>query len=170
MTLTLTCGSNERRHPSDLVIENGGAQKRSVRPSGLGFPPVVTSRSFMARASHKSNVERRCSFLTMASGAFSRSRAVLARYDVSPHMVKWWKGYKPDDGQVRCSLAIIVASQHSFLRGKRRSARPSSVIGCLLHCRGAPMLLLLSYGSVVFFRYRSPVISLHSFRSPWVLG
>jgi hypothetical protein len=37
----------------------------------------------------------------MISGAFTRSRTVLARYDVSPHMVKWWKGFKPDDGQVR---------------------------------------------------------------------
>ena len=32
---------------------------------------------------------------------FSRSRPVLARYDVSSHMVKWWKGQKPDNGQVR---------------------------------------------------------------------
>mmetsp|Transcript_5209 Transcript_5209/g.6371 ORF Transcript_5209/g.6371 Transcript_5209/m.6371 type:complete len:95 (-) Transcript_5209:236-520(-) len=36
---------------------------------------------------------------------FSRSRPVLARYDVSSHMVKWWKGYKPADGQVTRSLS-----------------------------------------------------------------
>mmetsp|Transcript_23331 Transcript_23331/g.34565 ORF Transcript_23331/g.34565 Transcript_23331/m.34565 type:complete len:95 (-) Transcript_23331:181-465(-) len=34
---------------------------------------------------------------------FARSRPVLARYDVSSHMNKWWKGQKPTDGQVtRC--------------------------------------------------------------------
>ena len=32
---------------------------------------------------------------------FTRSRPVMARYDVSSHMVKWWKGVKPTDGQVR---------------------------------------------------------------------
>jgi hypothetical protein len=31
----------------------------------------------------------------------ARSRPVMARYDVSSQMVKWWKGYKPTDGQVR---------------------------------------------------------------------
>jgi hypothetical protein len=34
-------------------------------------------------------------------GVFARSRPALARYDVSPHMVKWWKAQRPDDGQVR---------------------------------------------------------------------
>lgn len=24
----------------------------------------------------------------------------MARYDVSPHLSKWWKGVRPDDGQV----------------------------------------------------------------------
>eukprot|EP00978_Attheya_sp_CCMP212_P044680 scaffold318778_cov63-Attheya_sp.AAC.2 len=32
-------------------------------------------------------------------GVFARSRPALARYDVSPHMVKWWKAQRPDDGQ-----------------------------------------------------------------------
>mmetsp|Transcript_15170 Transcript_15170/g.23111 ORF Transcript_15170/g.23111 Transcript_15170/m.23111 type:complete len:101 (-) Transcript_15170:235-537(-) len=39
----------------------------------------------------------------MASrAALSRSRPLMGpvRYDVSPHLVKWWKGVKPDDGQV----------------------------------------------------------------------
>jgi hypothetical protein len=44
----------------------------------------------------------------MASGAFVRSRAVMARYDVSPHMVKWWKGCKPDDGQITRHLSPFV--------------------------------------------------------------
>lgn len=38
---------------------------------------------------------------------FSRSRPILARYDVSSHMVKWWKGSKPADGQVRRELIIV---------------------------------------------------------------
>lgn len=43
----------------------------------------------------------------MASrAALSRSRPLMGpmRYDVSPHLVKWWKGVKPDDGQVRGTL------------------------------------------------------------------
>mmetsp|Transcript_2693 Transcript_2693/g.7053 ORF Transcript_2693/g.7053 Transcript_2693/m.7053 type:complete len:95 (-) Transcript_2693:387-671(-) len=35
----------------------------------------------------------------------SRSRPLLARYDVSPHMVKWWKSQKPDNGQVTRHLS-----------------------------------------------------------------
>jgi len=31
---------------------------------------------------------------------FIRSRPVLARYDVSPHMIKWWKAKRTNDGQV----------------------------------------------------------------------
>lgn len=34
--------------------------------------------------------------------AFARSRPLMARYDVSPHLTKWWKGVRPDDGQVSC--------------------------------------------------------------------
>jgi hypothetical protein len=37
----------------------------------------------------------------MLSSAFARSRPLMARYDVSPHMTKWWKAVRPDDGQVR---------------------------------------------------------------------
>ena len=29
---------------------------------------------------------------------------MLARYDVSPHMVKWWKSQLKDNGQVRSRL------------------------------------------------------------------
>jgi hypothetical protein len=32
---------------------------------------------------------------------FARSRVLAARYDVSPHLTKWWKGVRPDEGQVR---------------------------------------------------------------------
>lgn len=32
--------------------------------------------------------------------AFARSRPLMARYDVAPHLTKWWKGVRPDDGQV----------------------------------------------------------------------
>lgn len=31
---------------------------------------------------------------------FARSAVRMARYDVSPHLSKWWKGVRPDDGQV----------------------------------------------------------------------
>ena len=34
----------------------------------------------------------------------SRTRPLLARYDVSPHMVKWWKSQLKDNGQVRSRL------------------------------------------------------------------
>eukprot|EP00984_Skeletonema_dohrnii_P016124 scaffold7103_cov96-Skeletonema_dohrnii-CCMP3373.AAC.2 len=30
---------------------------------------------------------------------FARSAVRMARYDVSPHLSKWWKGVRPDDGQ-----------------------------------------------------------------------
>ncbi|KAL3785096.1 hypothetical protein ACHAW5_006790 [Stephanodiscus triporus] len=36
----------------------------------------------------------------MISSAFARSRPLMARYDVSPHMTKWWKAVRPDDGQI----------------------------------------------------------------------
>mmetsp|Transcript_7896 Transcript_7896/g.14224 ORF Transcript_7896/g.14224 Transcript_7896/m.14224 type:complete len:99 (-) Transcript_7896:317-613(-) len=38
-------------------------------------------------------------------GVFARSRPALARYDVSPHMVKWWKAQRPDDGQITRHLS-----------------------------------------------------------------
>jgi len=42
----------------------------------------------------------------MASRAvFTRSRPLMARYDVSPHLVKWWKNVKPDDGQITRHLS-----------------------------------------------------------------
>jgi hypothetical protein len=53
----------------------------------------------------------------MVSGAFTRSRAVLARYDVSPHMVKWWKGVKPDDGQVREVFPFSISLRENIPRG-----------------------------------------------------
>ena len=36
----------------------------------------------------------------VAARALGRTRPLLARYDVSPHMVKWWAKVKPDNGQV----------------------------------------------------------------------
>mmetsp|Transcript_28236 Transcript_28236/g.65388 ORF Transcript_28236/g.65388 Transcript_28236/m.65388 type:complete len:97 (+) Transcript_28236:30-320(+) len=48
----------------------------------------------------------------MAS-AFSRSRVLLARYDVSPHMVKWWGKVRPDNGQIVRSLSPF--EQHSIM-------------------------------------------------------
>jgi len=38
----------------------------------------------------------------MVGAAIRRTRPMLARYDVSPHMVKWWKSQLKDNGQVRC--------------------------------------------------------------------
>lgn len=43
----------------------------------------------------------------MISSAFARSRPLMARHDVSPHLTKWWKGVRPDDGQV--SLIFFLA-------------------------------------------------------------
>ena len=40
---------------------------------------------------------------------FSRSRALLARNDVAPHMVKWWKGVRPSEGMVR-----VVKNSHRW--------------------------------------------------------
>lgn len=45
---------------------------------------------------------------TMISSAFARSRPLMARYDVSPHMTKWWKAVRPDDGQVRPLFHQII--------------------------------------------------------------
>merc|ERR1711971_1450508 len=36
----------------------------------------------------------------MISSAFARSRPLMARHDVSPHLAKWWKGVRPDEGQI----------------------------------------------------------------------
>ena len=33
--------------------------------------------------------------------AFGKTRPLMARYDVSPHLVKLWKTHKHTDGQVR---------------------------------------------------------------------
>mmetsp|Transcript_12094 Transcript_12094/g.21500 ORF Transcript_12094/g.21500 Transcript_12094/m.21500 type:complete len:98 (-) Transcript_12094:260-553(-) len=41
----------------------------------------------------------------MMSSAFARSRPLMARYDVAPHLTKWWKGVRPDDGQVTRHLS-----------------------------------------------------------------
>lgn len=35
----------------------------------------------------------------------SRTRPVMARYDVAPAMVKWWKSQLPDNGQIVRSLS-----------------------------------------------------------------
>jgi len=42
-----------------------------------------------------------CTKKTIVKMVFTRSRPIMARYDVSSHMVKWWKGTRPTDGQVR---------------------------------------------------------------------
>mmetsp|Transcript_21970 Transcript_21970/g.30882 ORF Transcript_21970/g.30882 Transcript_21970/m.30882 type:complete len:95 (+) Transcript_21970:56-340(+) len=36
---------------------------------------------------------------------FAKSRPLLARYDVSPHMLKWWKSSKGSDGQISRHLS-----------------------------------------------------------------
>mmetsp|Transcript_17802 Transcript_17802/g.17188 ORF Transcript_17802/g.17188 Transcript_17802/m.17188 type:complete len:98 (+) Transcript_17802:58-351(+) len=41
----------------------------------------------------------------MVLSAFSRSRPLMARYDVSPHMVKWWKSNKNVNGEVTRHLS-----------------------------------------------------------------
>ena len=42
----------------------------------------------------------------ISTSAFARSRPLMARYDVSMHMTKWWKAHRPDDGQV-CILVLF---------------------------------------------------------------
>lgn len=49
--------------------------------------------------------------------AFSRSRMALARYDVSPHMAKWWKHVKGDNGMVRLEIRVGGADSVDFYRG-----------------------------------------------------
>eukprot|EP00541_Cyclophora_tenuis_P002563 CAMPEP_0116541356 /NCGR_PEP_ID=MMETSP0397-20121206/439_1 /TAXON_ID=216820 /ORGANISM="Cyclophora tenuis, Strain ECT3854" /LENGTH=98 /DNA_ID=CAMNT_0004065293 /DNA_START=41 /DNA_END=337 /DNA_ORIENTATION=- len=49
----------------------------------------------------------------VASRAIARSRVLLARKDVSPHMVKWWNKVRPDDGQVVRSLSPF--EQHAIM-------------------------------------------------------
>ncbi|KAI2498866.1 UcrQ family [Fragilaria crotonensis] len=41
----------------------------------------------------------------VARVAFSRSRPLMARYDVSAHMVKWWGKVRTDEGQVTRHLS-----------------------------------------------------------------
>mmetsp|Transcript_13825 Transcript_13825/g.22906 ORF Transcript_13825/g.22906 Transcript_13825/m.22906 type:complete len:99 (+) Transcript_13825:26-322(+) len=49
----------------------------------------------------------------VSRAVFSRSRPLLARYDVSPHLVKWWAKVKPDDGQVTRHLSPF--EQHAIM-------------------------------------------------------
>ncbi|KAL3792880.1 hypothetical protein HJC23_004805 [Cyclotella cryptica] len=42
------------------------------------------------------------------SSAFARSRTLMARHDVSPHLVKWWKGVRPDEGQSRGQFDSVL--------------------------------------------------------------
>ncbi|KAL7550884.1 hypothetical protein ACHAWF_014088 [Thalassiosira exigua] len=41
----------------------------------------------------------------MIPAAFARSRPLMARHDVSPHLVKIWKAHRPDDGQITRHLS-----------------------------------------------------------------
>ena len=45
---------------------------------------------------------------TSTMSAFARSRTLMARYDVAPHLTKWWKGVRPDEGQVSCYFFLFV--------------------------------------------------------------
>lgn len=57
-------------------------------------------------ALHEEHRRSSIASLTMVlSGAFRRSRAVLARYNVEPHMVKYWSKQKPDNGVVTRHLS-----------------------------------------------------------------
>ena len=52
----------------------------------------------------------------MLSSAFARSRPLMARYDVSPHMTKWWKAVRPDEGQVSNFRGHLSARNGGSLR------------------------------------------------------
>lgn len=34
----------------------------------------------------------------------------MARHDVSPHMTKWWKAVRPDEGQVSFHFAMFCCA------------------------------------------------------------
>ncbi|KAL3827377.1 hypothetical protein ACHAXA_003111 [Cyclostephanos tholiformis] len=59
----------------------------------------------------------------MISSAFARSRPLMARYDVSPHMVKWWKAVRPDDGQVRSGFIVSEARRRCDICISESNAR-----------------------------------------------
>ena len=76
----------------------------------------------------------------MISSAFTRSRPLLARHDVSPHLVKWWKGVRPDDGQVRqkmsfdfifCATSVGLVERVQVLISALRSLYDIVVLGSL---------------------------------------
>jgi hypothetical protein len=48
----------------------------------------------------------------VARVAFSRSRPLMARYDVSAHMVKWWGKVRTDEGQVRLHLCVCGGGRY----------------------------------------------------------
>jgi len=45
----------------------------------------------------------------------------MARYDVSPHLSKWWKGVRPDDGQVSELNYFAKKFMGELFNGRRRS-------------------------------------------------
>jgi len=74
--------------------------RRLFLPGSLGVDTTLLPTN--NRTPHKTTHTRSSTNCpTMIYSAFARSRPLMARYDVSPHMTKWWKAVRPDDGQVR---------------------------------------------------------------------
>ena len=78
----------------------------------------MTSPCFREKLRHKTKA-------TMVGSALRRTRPMLARYDVSPHMVKWWKSQLKDDGQVRWALS----DQRRYAEEVASDGRTLSLIG-----------------------------------------
>ena len=61
--------------------------------------------------------------LTMSvRAAFGKTRPLMARYDVSPHLVKLWKTHKHTDGQVRSRGRTSRAANGQSSRAEPRRA------------------------------------------------
>lgn len=79
--LLVVCSSTDQKDESDTKANTGNALHEEHRRSSIASLTMVLS------------------------GAFRRSRAVLARYNVEPHMVKYWSKQKPDNGVVTRHLS-----------------------------------------------------------------
>lgn len=82
--------------------------------------------------------------------AFARSRTVFARSDVSSHMVKWWKGHKPTDGQVRRWIGHLASSTHQPLllpsTCSKEGMLTSHMLSLLIHLQSIQIFALFRRG------------------------
>ena len=83
--------------------------------------------------------------------AFARSRTVFARSDVSSHMVKWWKGHKPTDGQVRLRIGNLASSAQYplLLPSSEEGMLTSQMLSLLIYLQSMQIFVLLHRGYIV---------------------